>query len=206
MSRAEAEFTNSLSIFWLKKNGYLKKDFSYSSGGIRWTRALGGESSISFSVSRDHKETPQERAYIQLRYSHTNSWTNEESKMCYEVELVSTSCNYGGVRYWFICPLTKNGVPCGKRVGVLYSVSKWFGCRACGDIIYSAQKEGGNNRWNGVSLPDIERAEQDVKRAYYNGKPTRKYKRYIRLSRKFEQSLMGLTERLKIKSRLLQRP
>ena len=28
----------------------------------------------------------------------------------YPVRLVTTDCHLGGVRWWFICPLTKNGV------------------------------------------------------------------------------------------------
>jgi len=54
---------------------------------------------------------------------------------------------------------------------------------------------GGKYRWNGVSIPDIERAEKEVKRYYYNGKPTRKYKRLIKLNEKFEMGLITMGAR-----------
>ena len=85
---------------------------------------------------------------------------------------------------------------CGKRVGVLYSIGEWFGCRYCGEIAYAAQMEGGKYRWNGVSIPDIERAEKEVKRYYYNGKPTKRYRRYLRMTDKFDRGLMGMVARL----------
>lgn len=186
MSKAIAEQLNALSIFWLKKYGYLCKDYSQQSGGITWTYGYSdNKSSISFAVSRENWGTAEEGAYIQLRYTHTDYWTNKKEDMDYKVELTTTPCGYGGKRYWFICPLYKNGRYCGRRVGVLFSIGKWFGCRHCGEIAYSKQMEGGKFRWNGTSIPDIEKAEQEVKRYYYNGKPTRKYKRLIRLNEKF---------------------
>jgi len=51
--------------------------------------------------------------------------------------------NFGGVRYWFICPLVINGRPCGRRVGKLYLPpgGKYFGCRHCYNLTYRCQKE-----------------------------------------------------------------
>ncbi len=56
--------------------------------------------------------------------------------------------------------------------------------------------EGGKFRWNGVSIPDIEKAEKEVKRLYYNGKPTRKYRRVLRLNQRFEDSFIGMMVKL----------
>lgn len=131
--------------------------------------------------------------YIKLNYTHTNRWTEEKSDMNFTISLATTPCNYGGVRYWFICPLSKNGKYCGRRVGVLFSIGKWFGCRHCGDIAYAAQMRGGKYRGSSVCLPDIEKAEEEVKRYYYNGKPTRKYRRVIRLTEKLNQGFMLMT-------------
>lgn len=198
MAKQQAEWSNRLSIFFLKKHGYLDKEFSYKSGGVSWTYGLNeNKSSIGFSVERENWGTPQETAFIKLQYTHTSQWTNEKENMNYKVDLTTAPCNYGGARYWFICPLTKNGKYCGRRVGVLYSVGKWFGCRHCGEIAYAKQMEGGKFRWNGVSIPDIERAEKEVRRYYYKGKPTRKYKRLVKLNEKFENGFIGMMTRLK---------
>jgi hypothetical protein len=71
---------------------------------------------------------------------------------------------------------------------VIYSVDKWFGCRYCANIAYQAQFEGGRFRIGSVTEPDVEKAYNEIKRFYYAGKPTRKYKRYLRLRDKMDNS------------------
>lgn len=189
MSRAIAEQSNRLSVFFLKKHGYFKKDYSQMSGTITWTYGYSeNKSSIGFSLIRENWGTPYERTYIKLNYTHTNHWSGEKSDMNYDIQLEATPCRYGGKRYWFICPLTKNGRYCGRRVAVIYSIGKWFGCRHCGEIAYQAQFEGGRFRTGSVCEPDVEKAYAEVKREYYNGKPTRRYRRYLRLRQKMDNS------------------
>jgi len=191
MARQQAEWSNRINIFWLKKHGYLHKDYSRKSGGIKWTRRWSDEgSSIGFAVVRDNWGTSEEKTYLELTYTHTDRWSDEKSDMNYRVELATTPCNLGGKRYWFICPLSKNGQYCGRRVGVIYCIGKWFGCRHCGEIAYQSQFEGGKFRVGSVCEPDVERAYNEIKIKYYNGKPTRKYKRYLRLREKMDDSWM----------------
>jgi hypothetical protein len=60
--------------------------------------------------------------------------------------------------------------------------------------------QGGRNK-GFVSIPDVEKAEGEIRRWYYKGKPTRKYKRYLRLDNKFERNFIAkavhLDERFK---------
>lgn len=187
MTRQQAEWSSRFSIFWLKKHGYLHKDYSQNSGSIKWTYGSSDEgSSIGFIIHRDNWGTPEEKTYIQLKYTHTSSWSGEKSHMDYNVELATTPCNLNGKRYWFICPLTKNGRYCGKRVGVIYAIGKWFGCRHCGEIAYQSQFEGGRLKLGSITEPDVEKAYKEVKRKYYNGRPTRKYRRYLKLRDKMD--------------------
>lgn len=51
-----------------------------------------------------------------------------------------TSCNYGGLRQWFLCP------QCSKRVVVLYGAGIYFRCRHCYGLTYSSQQEGKPDR------------------------------------------------------------
>ena len=200
MAKQTAEGSNRLSIFWLKKNDFFPIGGGWRYGGIKWTYEMSGnESSISFTITTNGSESDN----IKLQYTHTNRQTDEKEDMDFRVELATTPCNYGGKRYWFICPLSKNGRYCGRRVGVLFSIGKWFGCRHCGEIAYAAQMESGKFRWNGISIKDIERAEKEVKRCYYNGKPTRKYKRLIRLNEKFESSFIMMAAHLDKRSNRL---
>jgi hypothetical protein len=202
MSKNIAEQSNSLSIFWLKKHGYLNREYSSNYGGIKWTYGGSSEgSNINFRITRDDWGTTYETTHINLIYTHTDYWTKEKADMDSRIELDTTPCRYGGIRYWFICPLTKNGKYCGRRVGVLFSIGKWFGCRHCADIAYAKQMEGGKYRWNGVSIPDIERAEKEVKRMYYKGKPTRKHRRLMRLNENFEMGWVTMASKLDRKFR-----
>ncbi|MFH1866577.1 MAG: hypothetical protein ABIJ81_00635 [Patescibacteria group bacterium] len=201
MSKAIAEQSQALSIFWLNKQGYLKKPCEYQAGIITWTYgSRENKSSVSFSLHKNSLSTPEETAYIGLIYTHTSLATGEKNHMDFKIQLDTTHCNYGGQRYWFICPLIKGGQYCGRRVGVIYLIGKYFGCRHCGEIAYQSQMYGG--RYKGfASIPDVDKAKDKVKRVYYNGKPTRKFKRYIALSRKFETGFMEATMRLNKKYR-----
>jgi len=195
MAKSTAENSHALSIFWLNKHGYLDKDYSYKSGIITWTSGFGNKSNVAFSIVKDDWGTTEEKICIELKYTHTDRWTNEKSDMDFKIPIATTSCNYGGKRYWFVCPLTKNEQYCGRQVGVIYSIDKWFGCRHCGEIAYNSQMSGGRFRGSSVCVPDIEKAEQEVKRYYYNGKPTRKYRRVMRLNKKLDQWFVLLAAR-----------
>src|SRR5262245_46361602 len=54
----------------------------------------------------------------------------------YPGRLETTGCHLGGVRWWFVCPLSINGVACGRRVRKLYLRGRYFGCRHCHDLTY----------------------------------------------------------------------
>jgi len=188
MSKAIAEQSNSLSIFWLKK--YIISD-GYKSGVITWIfGASENKNSIGYAAVIDEDES-----YISLRYTYTDRNSGNKEDMDYKIELTTTPCNYGGKRYWFICPLSKNGKYCGRRVGVIYLIGKYFGCRHCGEIAYNSQMQ--SDRYKGfVSIPDIEKAEKEIKRYYYKGKPTKKYRKLIRLNEKFDRGLLRTTAKL----------
>ena len=188
MARNQAGWSNALSVFFLKKYGYFDGDLSYKGGTISWSYNGGKKSSVGIAVKKDDCGTPQERTYLNLHYTHTSNWDGEKSDMDFDIEFTTTPCRYGGIRYWFICPLYKSGKYCGRRVGVIYSIGKWFGCRHCGDIAYNSQFEGGKFRVGSVCEPDVRKAYDEIKRFYYNGKPTRRYKRYLRLSEKMDNS------------------
>lgn len=59
----------------------------------------------------------------------------------YPVRLVTTPCHLGGVRWWFVCPLARGGVACGRRVRKLYLQDRYFGCRHCYGLVYSSAQE-----------------------------------------------------------------
>ncbi|CAK1243659.1 hypothetical protein R55227_BLOPHJLP_01017 [Fructobacillus tropaeoli] len=49
------------------------------------------------------------------------------------IAIATTKPNYGGLRYWFVCPY------CEKRKGALYQVGRAVICRVCAGLYYAAQ-------------------------------------------------------------------
>jgi hypothetical protein len=76
-----------------------------------------------------------------VRLFYTKTATKEA--LDYQIRLTVTRPRFGGLRWWFICPLVVNGRPCGRRVGKLYLPpgGRYYGCRHCYQLTYrSAQK------------------------------------------------------------------
>ena len=60
------------------------------------------------------------------------------------VELTYTHPNYGGLRWWFMCPLVRdNGKVCGKRIAKLWLPpgQRCFGCSGCHELTYKSSLE-----------------------------------------------------------------
>lgn len=79
----------------------------------------------------------------QLRLMYTwcrpgEPWENLD----YPVKLQTTSCHYGGVRYWLTCPVAG----CGRRVAILYLGDQLFACRQCYRLAYKSQREAREDR------------------------------------------------------------
>ena len=132
--KTTVEECHSISTTFLKKYDYF---CGFRSGGMKWTNSRGEETgSIGFSVSVNEWS-----GEIRFQYTNTSHSTGQKENLDYPVRLTSTPCNYGGKRWWFICPLVKNGVPCSRRVGKLYLDGKYFGCRHCYNLTYTSAQE-----------------------------------------------------------------
>lgn len=75
-----------------------------------------------------------------------------------QIGLTTTAPNYGGLRWWFRCPLRQGPDGLGLRVGKLYLPphSRWFGSRAAHDLTYRSSQESrqgqGLDRWLAARL------------------------------------------------------
>jgi hypothetical protein len=58
----------------------------------------------------------------------------------YLIEITSTRCAFGGRRFWFRCPMMRDGVACDRRVLRLYLPpgGQMLGCRHCYDLRYQS--------------------------------------------------------------------
>ena len=124
---------------WLNRHGYF---CGFKRGGIHWKNAF-GEVTSSIGIEVSVVEEYHGGKYARFFYTQTNGFTKEKTELDYKVRLVTTPCNFGGFRYWFICPLVIDGESCRRRVGNLYLPpgSKYFGCRHCYNLTYRSCKE-----------------------------------------------------------------
>ncbi|OHB59793.1 MAG: hypothetical protein A2173_00840 [Planctomycetes bacterium RBG_13_44_8b] len=183
------EDCRSVSIAFLKKHDYLSAGCC-KSGGISWKNYYGKETnSIGITVS-----TFENEKYVRFYYTVTKRSTGEKIECDYKVQLTTTPCNFGGVRYWFICPLGKNGVYCGRRVAKLYCApgGNYYGCRHCYDLSYESRNEPHHGIF-AILGPMLKRDKQikelysQTKRWTYNGKPTKKVRKLQILEQRIDR-------------------
>ncbi len=129
-----------LSVFDMKREGLLEPG-PLRSGRWVWRNAYTNEiwASIGYKLLLGGNGN---LSFLRLQYTITR-WDNSKQDMDYTVFLKNTACHFGGVRWWFICPLVVNGRNCKRRVGKLYLLSggRYFGCRHCYDLTYQSSQE-----------------------------------------------------------------
>jgi hypothetical protein len=76
-------------------------------------------------------------SWVRLWYTDTQT----QAKVDYRILLETTRPRFGGLRWWFLCPLSVNGVYCGRRVAKLYLDGRYFGCRHCHRLTYTSCQE-----------------------------------------------------------------
>lgn len=182
MNKIEADDLMKLSTSFLKKHDYFS---GYRSGSITWTRGYEwneSKDSISIAVSTQNEDN----MYAELDYKTTYYYSGDEKKFKYKVPITTTPCKFGGKRYWFICPIHKNGKRCGRRVGTLYKGGDYFACRHCYELTYASRKVNRKYAFYPIfRILDLERKAQElydkISTPYYRGKPTRKQRKLQRI-------------------------
>lgn len=190
MSKTKADDIKKISISFLRKHNHLS---GWYSGTITWTNSgMWGENKSSVGVETS---VLNDEKYVRIHYTQTDRDTDEKKDFDYKIPLTITPCRYGGKRYWFICPWYKNGKYCGKRVGTLYKDGDYFACRHCYNLTYESRNLSGMTKPFGkiISIPELEKMEQAVKRTHYRGKPTKRYLRFLKAEERFETSFAGIS-------------
>jgi hypothetical protein len=132
-AKMTVEECHALDIRHWGREGWLQPG-TFHVGSWGWRGAgTGHESSIDYSI--DMLSAPHARLQYQL--------TKTGEHLDYMVALVSTHPNYGGLRWWFVCPIVVAGHACRRRVGKLYLAPgrRYFACRHCCDLAYTSQRE-----------------------------------------------------------------
>jgi hypothetical protein len=84
----------------------------YVSGSMTWTLTRTGE--VTCRIGYEANLIDPSAAWVRLHYTTTFRHTGHKKDSDYRVQLETTRPHYGGVRWWFICPLS------GRRARVLY--------------------------------------------------------------------------------------
>jgi len=113
-------------------------------GWTRWTNVRTGEEIASLGfVFRPLGDGHGWDGRLRLQYTITRECygkDDEVKELDYPIHLETTPCNFGGERWWFRCPLSVNGNPCGRRCFKLYLPpgANYYGCRECYDLTYES--------------------------------------------------------------------
>lgn len=187
MSRYTTTDVKSISIFNLNKQLGLSEGVYFGKRTLTWS--INGEQigNINYIMS-----TQQNDSYFHLMYKTKGSWEDgsEYRSIDYKVPLEALKCNFGGNRWYFRCSLYRNGKYCNKRVGILYQVNDYFGCRKCADLTYESCNENKQFRFLSKIFADERRSDElrgKIDRTHYAGKPTKKYKRFLELSGRYDE-------------------
>jgi len=117
-------------------------------GIILWSRNGKPSGSCSYTLVFEH-----DGPVLTVSYTVTVGGTATHERN--PIKMVSTTCHYGGVRWWFACPT------CKRRVGTVHLApgARRFACRRCHDLTYAARQDrrryGG---YLGVLVSHLDRA------------------------------------------------
>ena len=179
-----------LRMSYLRKRGMLIGEESFEK--ITWTSSMTGKKTI-VGLAADITDDP----HVRLIYSVTDKEGNK-TDYDYQISLVTTPCNLGGVRHWFGCP------SCGRRVGVLYLVpgDVYFRCRHCNNLSYWSRNRCPLESFGHTSR-QIDELRSQIKRWTWRGRPTRKVRRLQALEQKMRMLSGPIMARMeKFKARL----
>lgn len=160
----------------LKRHGVIKVG-KRASGNWWWRRGNEQLSSIGYEIN-----TLDYPCWLRVHY--TNKGTGEDYN--YKIYLTTSRPSYGGVRWWFHCPIQG----CDRRVSVLY-LGHLLACRHCCNITYSSQNRSFYDRMADKAFRLASQLEHDgnVMEGFYGQKPKgMHWKTYHRKVKEIEQA------------------
>ncbi len=108
-------------------------------GTWQWTYRSGTSFWLDYTVDTLDRTRPT----VRLWYTGVLRSTKQEGSEDYTFRLTTTQPHFGGLRWWFICPLIVSDRTCQRRVSKLYlpQDGRYFGCRHCYDLTYTSCQE-----------------------------------------------------------------
>ena len=167
-TKIEAEQLTKIEMWWLRKNRFLESGWNF-----------GKIESIEFQIVIKNSQLGIYN-YDYIRFFLTQTyWNGESGSIACDVRLTNTPCHYGNLRYWFVCPC------CQRRVGVLYLAGSSIACRHCHNLTYKSKRFGKKSKnYDFIQLmtvfPKMVELTENLRSRYYAGKPTRKFRKFIK--------------------------
>ncbi|MFH2035897.1 MAG: hypothetical protein ABIJ45_05785 [Candidatus Zixiibacteriota bacterium] len=149
---------------------------------MNWKSSWGKTASIGLDIHPPRN--------IRLYYTVTKN-SGEKTDYDYITHYESTRCNYGGKRYWFLCP------NCGRKCRILYlpPKSNYFACRKCYNLTYRSQQEG---KWRWSILFDAIEFADKWQMKTFRSNSVKKRQRY---AKKLEQLETGMKKLLALEKK-----
>ncbi|MBY0473234.1 hypothetical protein K2Q00_03065 [Patescibacteria group bacterium] len=185
-----------MEIWWLTRK---LKGRTWLSSSVSW----GEDGDLKVQYELDMRPDSEFRPEFKLSYS-VDDRDGVSQDIHYSVYLDETPANYGGFRYWFFCPLSKDGkYRCNRRVAVLYFSGRYFGCRQCIGYEYDSKSinySSTSHRY--ISILKMQDMSENLKRCTWRGKDTRQMKQFRKLCEqagcpKYADALIRLRSRRK---------
>lgn len=128
--KAVVEDCRALDINRMVKSGAIPRS-GWRAGSWVWTDTTTGEQTSTISYEVDTRNPDD--AFLRLHYT----FTRTQQKIDYKIRLTCTDANYGGKRFWAICPVK------GVRVSRLYlhPGGDIFASRQAYGLSYASQSE-----------------------------------------------------------------
>lgn len=183
---------HSIDLTNLRKWGALRQ--GWRSGTIRWTRDGEERGIVCYETEIASEDQPN---VLRLRYTSTNRH-GEPHEMDYQVPLISIPCRYGGQKWFFYCP----NASCSRCCRILYQSGQYFVCRKCTGLWYDSQTYVENRYRPMQNLFDAGKLKETLKRHYYRGLPTRKHRRYLKLTGGMDEQQQSVMEQSFLKNML----
>ena len=162
--KTRVDEARSIDILDLQHKGVFDKG-SGLNWTLSWIRNGATVGSISYWLETDDRGPTG----LLFMYTTTNTETGEKKEYSYVIPVVSTRCNYGGERWWFLCPQVVDGCTCQRRCRIVYMSlgTKYFGCRECNRLTYESRQRHREKFYEGFQKPYqvVEAAQQELAKA-----------------------------------------
>jgi hypothetical protein len=193
--KKRVEEVRAIDMLDLQREGVFK-----NRAGVNWTSSWSTNGAVVASVSYRVEVDGGKPRGLRFMYSITNNNSGKKQDYSYVVEVTSTPCNYGGERWWFICPLIVDGRACRRRCRIIYLPpgSEYFGCRECHQLSYESRQRHREKFFEEFEKPRriAESAQEQLARVRSWEKKEKLWFQFARASARIERYADFITSRM----------